>query len=117
MKSASAFTTRAVRAAWNLVRMTAKLLVGLAICFVAVILASGLVYVVTKSMGLQEYADYVLLVLLLVLFGVMMRRRLRRSEYQGGTAVPGGEAHTLGLRRKVQQELSRRRRGKPYPHP
>ena len=97
--------------------MTAKVLVGLTLYFVAVILALGFVYLVMKSMGLRDYAAYALLVLWCVFLGAMCVRRVRKSEYQGGIAVPGGEAHTLGLRRTVQEELRRHRDEPPAPHP
>ena len=79
-------------------------------------MGSLLVMVIADAVGLGDYKVWVMFVAWCLFSGVMMVRRVRKSQEPGGAIGPGSEAHTLGLRRKVQQELSRHRRKKPYPH-
>ncbi len=93
--------------------MTAKALVELAAHFVFLILASVLIYILMKAIGLRDYTVWVLYVVFCVWMGVMISRRVRKSQ---GIDGPGTEVHNSRLRSTVKEELNRSRRKKPYPH-
>jgi hypothetical protein len=108
---------RAVRAALKLLWIVAKSFTAFLLFLIFLTVTLLLVMVLMDAVGLDDYKIWGLAVAWCVFLGVMIRRRIRKMEYQGGMTVPGSEVHTLGLRRTVQDELSRHRNEPPSPHP
>jgi hypothetical protein len=97
----------------KLLGLIAKSFIALVIFFVCLILASFLIYILMKAIGLDDYTVWVMYVVFCVWMGVMISRRVRKSQ---GIDGPGTEVHNSRLRSTVKEELNRSRRKKPYPH-
>jgi len=119
----SAFTVLAHAAGFlaNLLWITAKVIVALVIYFVCLALTLLSTGIVMDAMGLSyDQAHYIVLMVSMVVAMAVGLRLFRWSFGKKFWIRPGGpgtDAHTLGLRRTVQNELSRHRRKPPAPHP
>lgn len=98
-------------------RFVTKSFLAFLLILICLFVGSLLLVVLANAVGLGDYKVWVLFVAWCLFSGVMMVRRVRRSQEPGGAIGPGSEAHTLGLRRKVQQELSHHRSEPRGPHP
>lgn len=91
-------------------RFVTKSFLAVLLFLICLFVGSLLVMVLTDAVGLDDYTEWVLAVVWCVFVFVMIRRGVRILEYQGGRSAPGSDAHTLGLRDTVQNELRRHRR-------
>lgn len=111
--SANTIAARSLRAVVNLLGLIAKSFITLVIYIVLLILASGLIYILMKAIGLRDYAAHVLWLANSVFGVLIIRRKIHGKNAPNYGVGPGSD---VGLRTKVKEELNRLRRKKPYPH-